>query len=76
MQPASHRGSHTRTDSAQIHHTTSIATNSAPYCIKVGLFVAPKNAGVLPRALDLAAMLGLLMSDRAHSSVPGVCIVR
>ena len=31
MQPASHRGAHTRTDSAQTHHTTSIATNSAPY---------------------------------------------
>ena len=31
MHPARHRGSHTRTDSAQTHHTTSIATNSAPY---------------------------------------------
>ena len=30
MQPASHRGSHTRPDSAQTRHTTSKATNSAP----------------------------------------------
>ena len=29
MQTASHRGSHTRPDSAQTRHTTSIATNSA-----------------------------------------------
>ena len=31
MQPASHRDSHTRPDSAQTPHTTSIATKSAPY---------------------------------------------
>ena len=30
MQPASHRDSHTRPDSAQTQHTTSIATKSAP----------------------------------------------
>ena len=29
MQPASHRDSHTRPDSAQTQHTTSIASNSA-----------------------------------------------
>ena len=33
MQPASHLGSHTRTDSAQTEHTTSIANNSAPYVL-------------------------------------------
>ena len=35
MQPASHRGSHTRTHSAQTHRTTSTATNSAPYTFPI-----------------------------------------
>ena len=48
MQQASHRGSHTRTDSAQTHHTTSIATNSATYTRHITTSAPRQDANTAP----------------------------